>query len=101
MSRDEDRLPTRTSLLRRVQNEGERTKWEQGWEEFYSAYRPLIVGVAHQAGLNPEEAEDVLQEVMAELRRRIVGFEPNRERGPFKAWLLKLVRWRISDKLRD
>ena len=100
MSDDKNNLPTRTSLLRQVKNESDHTKWEQGWEEFYSIYRPLIFGVARQARLNVEEAEDVVQEVMAELRRRIQGFEPNRERGPFKAWLLNLVRWRIADQLR-
>jgi RNA polymerase sigma factor (sigma-70 family) len=97
----EDPLPTRTSLLRQVQNEGEQTQWEAGWEEFYTIYQPLIFGVARQCGLNTEESEDVVQAVMAELRRRIGGFEPNRERGPFKAWLLKLVRWRIADKLAE
>ncbi len=101
MKKREDPLPTRTSLLRQVQNEDDATKWEAGWEEFYAIYRPLIFGVARQAGLNAEEAEDVVQVVMAELRRRIAGFEPNRERGPFKAWLLNLVRWRIADKLAD
>src|SRR5262249_54749463 len=78
----------------------EQTKWEAGWEEFYSIYRPLIFGVARQANLNAEEAEDVVQEVMAELRKRIHGFEPDRERGPFKAWLLNLVRWRIADQFK-
>src|SRR6266567_4731165 len=100
MSDEKNSLPTRTSLLRQVKNESEQTKWEAGWEEFYSIYRPLIFGVARQAELNAEEAEDVVQEVMAELRRRIHAFEPNRERGPFKAWLLNLVRWRIADQFR-
>ena len=101
MKKREDALPTRTSLLRQVQNEAARTRWEAGWEEFYSIYRPLIFGVARQAGLNAEEAEDVVQDVMAELRGRISAFEPDGQRAPFKAWLLRMVRWRITDKLRD
>jgi RNA polymerase sigma factor (sigma-70 family) len=100
MKRSEDPLPTRATLLRRIQNEAEATNWQKGWEEFFSLYRPLIFGVARQSGLHAEEAADLVMEVMAELRRRIASYELNPKRGPFKAWLLKLVRWRIKDKLR-
>jgi RNA polymerase sigma factor (sigma-70 family) len=100
MREHENSLATRTSLLRQVKNEVDETKWEQGWEEFYSIYQPLVVGVGRQAGLNSEEAEDVLQDVMTELRLKIHDFQPDRERGPFKAWLLNRVRWRIADQLR-
>jgi RNA polymerase sigma factor (sigma-70 family) len=100
MTNEKNSLSTRSSLLRRVKNESEETKWQLAWEDFYSIYRPLVIGVARRAGLNAEEAEDVLQDVMGELRRRIQGFEPDRKRGPFKAWLLNLVRWRIKDQIR-
>lgn len=96
--RDEaDSLATRASLLGRLKN------WDdaESWEEFTQTYSLLIYNVARQAGLSKDEAQDVVQETLVGVAKRIHEFESSPERGSFKSWLLNLTRWRIADHFRD
>ena len=95
--RDRDSVPTRTSLLGRVKNLHDRASWQ----EFHDTYRSIIYGFARKAGLSPEEAEDAVQETFSDLARKLPGFEYDRARGSFKAWLLTLARWRVIDQFRQ
>jgi RNA polymerase sigma-70 factor (ECF subfamily) len=88
-------LATRRSLLRRVKNLDD----QRSWAEFFQRYRRLIHGVALKAGLTATEADEVVQETMLELTRRMPTFEYDSS-GSFKGWLLRLTQWRISDQLR-
>jgi len=91
-----DSIPTRASLLGRLKN------WDDqaSWEDFTRTYSRLIRGFAIQSGLNEEEAREVEQETLLCVAKTIHQFESNPERGTFKAWLLKLTRWRIADQFR-
>jgi RNA polymerase sigma factor (sigma-70 family) len=95
MSKD-DLLPTRNSLLGRLKDWGD----QASWQDFFNNYWRLIYGVAIKAGLSDAEAQDVVQETVIAVARKIKDFEVGSEHGSFKAWLLNLTRWRITDQFR-
>jgi RNA polymerase sigma factor (sigma-70 family) len=88
-------LPTRRTLLERLKH------WDdsQSWQEFFDLYWKLIYGVAVKAGLSDAEAQDVVQETVIAVARNIGEFEYDPSRS-FKAWLLNITRWRITDQFR-
>ena len=92
----DDWLPTRTSLLRRLK------QWEdqEGWRDFFDTYWKLVYGVAIKAGLTEQEAQEVVQETVITVARRIPEFRYDPAVCSFKTWLLNLTRWRIVDQLR-
>ncbi len=89
-------IATRRSLLSRLRDWGD----ERSWEEFVHAYGRLLHAVALKAGLSDAEAQDVVQETFLSVARKIPEFHYDPERGSFKAWLLKLTSWRITDQFR-
>lgn len=92
----DEAMETNSSLIRRVA-----AKDAQGWEEFYARYRPLVLSFALRCGLRPAEAEEAAQDVFVQVARLLPGFDPNRERGSFRSWLLGQTRWRVADKFRE
>lgn len=91
-------IPTRQSLLTRLKN------WDdqEGWREFFETYWRLIYGVARKARLNDTEAQEVVQETVIAIAKKLKQgeFKYHPARGSFKAWLLTLTQWRISDQFR-
>lgn len=85
---------TRQSFLERL-----RGMDPKGWEELYRRYRQMIIARAMRAGLNPADAEDVVQTVFAAVAKNPPG--PSPRTGAFRAWLREQTRWRITDKLRE
>ena len=92
----EELIPTRHSLLRRMKDWGD----QASWEDFFRTYWKLIYGVATKAGLTDAEAQDVVQETILTVAHNIQSFEVGSEHGSFKAWLLQNTRWRIADQFR-
>jgi len=94
--RAEDSQPTRHSLLLRLK------RWDdaEGWREFFESYWELISNLARKAGLNDAEAQEVVQETVIGVARRIGDFDADPRRGSFKSWLLGRARWRIGDQFR-
>jgi RNA polymerase sigma factor (sigma-70 family) len=98
MAHHEDEwLPTRASLLGRLKN------WEDqaSWQQFFDTYGRLIYGVARKSGLTDAEAQDVVQETMSAVAKHMPSFRYDPEIGSFKAWLLQMTRWRITDLVRQ
>jgi RNA polymerase sigma factor (sigma-70 family) len=92
-------IPTRQTLLDRmrdVDNAGN----EESWREFFETYWKLIYNAARKAGLSDAEAQDVVQETVISVYKNLPNFEYDPKGGSFKAWLLKLTRWRVVDQLR-
>ncbi len=87
---------TRASLIERLADLGNASSWQ----EFFETYWGLIYGVARKAGLSDADAEDVVQETMLSVATHMPTFRYDPAKGSFKAWLLKLTRWRIVDQLR-
>jgi len=95
-SEGEDFIPTRLSLLSRLKD------WrdDDSWREFFNTYWKLVYGVALKAGLTDQEAQEVVQETVITVARRIPAFKYDPAVCSFKTWLLNLTRWRIVDQLR-
>jgi len=92
--RAEDPIPTRYSLLSRLQN------WDdqESWKDFFDTYWRLIYSVAIKSGLTESEAQDVVQEVVICVAKGIRTFKRDRQLGSFKGWLRNITRWRIADQ---
>lgn len=87
---------TRRSLLTRLKN------WEdhQGWQEFMDKYGRFIYALARKSGFTQEEAEDVVQDTLVSVAKKIPNFRYQGGKGSFKAWLVMIVKSRIIDALR-
>jgi RNA polymerase sigma factor (sigma-70 family) len=93
---DYDSLPTRTSLLSRLRNVGD----DASWRLFFDTYWRLIYNVARKSGLSDPDAQDVVQETVIAVARKMPEFRYNPAKGSFKQWLLLIARRRIQDHLR-
>ena len=89
-------LTTRTSLLLRVRNLGDK----DSWQEFFGIYQPLLYRYARARGLDRETADEVAQQCMVLLSKRMPTFSYSREKGGFKHWLHRLANNKISDYFR-
>lgn len=89
-------IPTRASLLARLK------RWDdhEGWKCFFDTYGKLIYSVARKAGLGDAEAQDVVQETIITVAKKLPEFKYDPAIGSFKGWLSQLTRWRIIDNLR-
>ena len=87
-----DFLPTRTTLLRRLK------QWEdqESWRDFFETYWKLIYGAAVKAGLNDAEAQDVVQDTVIAVAKKIEDFKYDPAVDSFKGWLLYLTRKRVA-----
>src|SRR5260221_282977 len=92
----ENYLPTRESLLIRLRNWGD----EASWKDFFETYWKLIYSVARRTGMNDVEAQDVVQETIITVVRKLPEFKYDPAIGSFKGWLLTLTRSRIQDQFR-
>ena len=92
----EDLIPTRYSLLSRMQDLGD----QDSWKDFFDTYWRLIYSFAIKSGLTDAEAQDVVQETVISVSKDIQKFKRDRALGSFKGWLRNLTRWRIADQLR-
>lgn len=91
-----DLIPTRQSLLERLKQLDDNSSWG----DFFETYWKLIYGVARKAGLSDAEAQDVVQETIISVARKIPEFTYDPSAGSFKGWLMRLTRWRITDHYR-
>lgn len=93
---DDDLLPTRQSLLSRLRS------WrnEESWQEFFDTHGRLIYRMAVKAGLSGAEAQDVVQETIILVARKMPGFKYDPAIGSFKSWLRLLTRRRIEKQLK-
>jgi len=89
-------LATRRSLLSRLKA----SNAQESWREFFDTYWRLIYSTAINAGLTDSEAQEVVQETILTVVRKIKGFRYDPSVGAFKGWLLTIVRWRIADQFR-
>jgi RNA polymerase sigma-70 factor (ECF subfamily) len=64
----------------------------RAWDEFVQVYGPLIYRLARKRGLQPADADDVVQQVLAAVVRSVEEWLARRDRGPFRAWLLTIAR---------
>jgi len=89
-------IPTRRSLLTRLKD------WDddESWRDFFNTYWKLIYGAALKSGLSETEAQEVVQETVISVAKKMHDFKYDPAVGAFKGWLMQLTRWRITDQLR-
>jgi RNA polymerase sigma factor (sigma-70 family) len=89
-------VATRRSLLSRLKQ----SNAQESWREFFDTYWRLIYATSLTAGLTDSEAQEVVQETVLTVVRKIRSFRYDPAIGSFKGWLLTIVRWRIADQFR-
>ena len=74
---------TRASLLLRVRDPAD----QGAWREFVEIYRPVILRLARQKGMQEADADDVAQQVLAAVAKAIEQREHDPQRAKFRTWL--------------
>src|SRR5688572_10094841 len=77
-----DDLPTRRSLLSRLRN----VEDNESWRTFFDTYWRLLYNVARKSGLADHHAQDVVQETVIAVVRKIPEFRYDPVKGLFKQW---------------
>lgn len=83
---------TRQSLLVRAQ-----TGDTNAWADLMDLYRPLILGWLSHQGVQPCDVEDLCQEVLLTVVKRLPQFQHSGQRGAFRSWLRTIVCTRTAD----
>ena len=79
---------TRPSLLLRIRDRDDR----ESWEEFVALYRPIVVALAWERGLQDADAEDLAQQVLIAISGAIDRFDPQSRDARFRTWLQTIAR---------
>ena len=79
---------TRASLILRLPDAAD----VLAWDEFAAIYGPLVYRLARRQGLQPADADDLVQEVFSAVSRSVESWLNNGRRGPFRAWLLRIAK---------
>ena len=87
---------TRSSVLKAVAN----TENTAAWNRLFDLYAGFVFSMARHKGLKPEDADDIVQVVFADLARNLPTFKYDRKNGRFRSYLTGLVNWRVMDRLK-
>ena len=87
---------TRSSVLKAVAD----TENTAAWNRLFDLYAGFVFSMARHKGLKPEDADDIVQVVFADLARNLPTFKYDREKGRFRSYLTGLVNWRVVDRLK-
>lgn len=82
-----------TTLLQRI-----RAHEAAGWERFSRIFTPLVYGWVRKAGLQAEDAADVVQEVFLSVSQRISRFRRDQPEQSFRCWLWTICHYKIRDR---
>jgi RNA polymerase sigma-70 factor (ECF subfamily) len=86
---------TRASLLIRVRDPAD----QAAWLEFVEIYRPVILRIARQKGMQQADAEDVAQQVLANIARAVERQGHDPKRAKFRTWLNRVAHNAILNAL--
>ncbi len=71
-----------------------------GWREFFDNYAPAVFRVARLRGLDRNDADDVVQQVMLTIARRIGELDFSADSGRFRNWVRTVTENKIRDQHR-
>ena len=86
---------TRASLLIRVRDPAD----QAAWHEFVEIYRPVILRLARQEGMQEADADDVAQQVLVAVAKAVERREHDPKRAKFRTWLKRVARNAILNAL--
>jgi len=92
----DDSLLTRRTLLSRLRNLDD----QESWRTFFNLYWRLLYNVARRSGMDDASAQEIVQDTVIAVARKMPEFRYDPERGTFRQWLLRITRRRIIDHLR-
>ncbi len=86
---------TSVSLLERLRLPQE----EKAWERFVELYTPLLIYWARNAGLQTQDAVDLVQDVFVTLLQKLPEFRYDQSKS-FRSWLRTIVmnKWRDGQR---
>ena len=79
---------TRASLILRLPDAAD----ARAWDDFVAVYAPLVYRLARRHGLQPADSDDLVQDVLAAVARSVEAWLARDDRGPFRAWLLRIAK---------
>ncbi len=94
--KDGDELQTSKSLIQQI-----KANSSDAWERLCHIYTPLVYSWVRRAGLPPEDAADVVQEVFRAVNRGIARFRHEKADDTFRGWLLTITRNEIRGWFRQ
>ncbi len=86
---------TRASLLIRVRDPAD----QAAWHDFEEIYRPLILRLARQKGMQEADADDVAQQVLLAVAKAVERREHDPTRAKFRTWLNRVAQNAILNAL--
>jgi RNA polymerase sigma factor (sigma-70 family) len=86
---------TRGSLLIRVRDPTD----QLAWDEFVQIYRPAILRLARQKGMQDADADDVAQQILVAVAGAVEQREHDSTRAKFRTWLHRVARNAILNAL--
>jgi RNA polymerase sigma-70 factor (ECF subfamily) len=92
---DYDPGSTASTLIERL-----KVRESQAWSRLNQLYGPIIYAWCRRAGMAPEDAADILQEVFRALVRRVGDFRRDRPGDTFRGWLWTVTHNKIRDHRR-
>lgn len=92
-SPNSDSQQTRLTLLAKIRNSND----QAAWREFTDIYRPLLLAYISSRGLQADDAQDVVQEILVKLVRKLQAFDLDHDRGRFRTWLYEVTRNAVID----
>ena len=89
-------IPTRHSLVKRLRDADD----QESWRQFFETYWKLIYSFAIKLGCSDAEAEEVVQETIISVARKMPAFKYDPAVCSFKGWLMHVTNKRVIDQLR-
>ena len=86
---------TSTSFLQRLKSQR-----PEAWRRLVKLYGPVLYLWCRQAGLQPADAADVVQEVFVAVATHVQGFRREKPGDTFAGWLWTITRNKIRDHFR-
>lgn len=74
---------------------------DDAWHRMSIAFAPLVLRWVLRAGLNAEDAKDVVQEVFRGVAGNIATFRRDRPGDTFRGWLFSITKKKLSDFFRQ
>ncbi|QEG22540.1 RNA polymerase sigma factor [Mariniblastus fucicola] len=87
---------TRISLVLRLKEPAD----AEAWFQFCEIYQPLILRIAKSRGLQAADANDLAQDAFVRIAKSVQRWQPDSEKGSFRAWVATIARNLTVDFLR-